>query len=149
MNLQASTDTIHASAVVVGDRGILIRGPSSSGKSSLALGLIDDPRLGAELLADDRLVLLAIPDGLIARAPTPLKGLIEVRGIGIVRAAHVDEAKIALCVDLRRLDDCPRYPAIEERYVTLLGQSIPRLALPIGIADGVIRVRIALREWSE
>lgn len=146
MNL--SDDTIHASAVVVGDRGILIRGPSGSGKSSLALGLIDDTRLEARLLADDRLVLVDGPDGLVARTPRRLEGLLEVRGVGIVRMANVNEAKIALVVDLLSPEDCPRYPDFGERNTTLMGHLLPCLKLPIGIADGVTRIRIALREWS-
>ena len=133
--------------MVVGDRGILIRGPSGSGKSSLALGLIDDMRFEARLLADDRLVLVDGPNGLIARTPRRLEGLIEVRGIGVIKMASIDEAKIALVVDLLSPDDCPRYPASGERNTTLMGHSLPRLTLPIGIADGVTRIRIALREW--
>ncbi|MHA1559954.1 MAG: HPr kinase/phosphorylase [Alphaproteobacteria bacterium] len=143
-----ATDTIHASAVVVGDRGVLIRGPSGSGKSSLALGLIDDARLEARLIADDRLVLAGSRDGLIARTPERLEGLIEVRGIGIVKMPHIDEAKIVLVVDLLRPEDCFRYPGGAERNTTLMGHLVPRLTLPIGVADGVTRVRVALREWS-
>lgn len=148
MNPSDATDaTIHASAVVVGDRGIVIRGASGSGKSSLALGLIDDPRLEAKLLADDRVVLDDGPGLLIGRAPRRLKGLLEVRGIGIVRMANIDEAKIELVVDLLRSEECLRHPEPRERSVTLLGHSVSRLTLPIGIADGVTRVRVALREW--
>lgn len=149
MNQSEATDaTIHASAVVVGGRGVLIRGPSGSGKSSLALGLIDDSRLEARLLADDRLVLTDGPGGLIGRTPRQLKGLIEVRGIGIVRMANIDEAKIELVVDLLRPEDCIRHPEVGDRNMTLLGHSVARLTLPIGVADGVTRIRVALREWS-
>ena len=142
-----ASDTIHASAVAIGDRGVLIRGSSGSGKSSLALGLIDDARLEARLIADDRLVLSGGPAGLVARTPKRLEGLIEVGGIGIVKMAHVDEAMIVLVVDLLRPEDCSRYPGADERSATLMGHMVPRLTLPIGVVDGVTRVRVALREW--
>ncbi len=89
--------TLHASCVAVGGRGLLILGPSGSGKSSLALRLI---ALGAVLVADDRVDLVRSGDRLIARCPPPLSGLIEARGLGILRSPFVAESPVHLVVDL-------------------------------------------------
>src|SRR4029077_15340497 len=83
--------TVHASAVLVGPRAVLIRGPSGSGKSRLALELIEMARTGslpfARLVADDRVHLEAAHGRLLARPAEALAGLIEVRGGGLLRLA--------------------------------------------------------------
>ena len=80
--------TIHATALIVGHRGILIRGPSGSGKSRLALTLLQSAGAGfARLVGDDRIHLEAVHGRLLMRPATALAGLIEIRGLGIVRAA--------------------------------------------------------------
>jgi HPr kinase/phosphorylase len=91
--------TLHASAVAVGGRGVLLLGPSGAGKSALALALI---ARGAGLIADDRVTLTRAGNALLARAPEPLVGLIEARGIGILRLPAVPEAPLVLAVDLGR-----------------------------------------------
>lgn len=83
------------------------------------------------------------------RVPAAIAGQIEVRGIGIVTVEHSTEAPLTLVVDLLPPEACPRYPEGAEREAILLGHPIPRLALPIGAADGALRVRIALREWID
>lgn len=138
--------TIHAGAVRVGRFGVLVLGAPGSGKSSLLLALIEDPRQDATLIADDR-VILAAGEGLVARSPETLTGLLEVRGIGIVRRPCVPEARIDLVVELRPIGDCPRLPAEEDRRVVLAGIALPRLILPAGCHDAALRVRIALAEW--
>lgn len=73
-------ETVHATTIAIDGAGVLLRGPSASGKSDLALRLIDD---GARLVADDRTVL-ALRDGIVeASAPPSIRGKIEVRGLGI------------------------------------------------------------------
>jgi HPr kinase/phosphorylase len=88
---------LHASAVAVGGKGLLILGPSGAGKSGLALRLM---ALGAELVADDRVLLERRGAGLVAKPPDALAGLIEARGIGLVRVANLPESRIVLAVDL-------------------------------------------------
>jgi HPr kinase/phosphorylase len=89
---------IHAGCVCLDGRGLLILGPSGAGKSSLALELMT---LGARLVADDRCLLAPDPaGGLRASCPPPLRGLIEVRGVGILRAPAVEQTALALVVDL-------------------------------------------------
>jgi HPr kinase/phosphorylase len=90
---------LHASCVAIAGRGILILGASGSGKSHLALGLISR---GASLVADDRVELLRRGPALVARAPFAIAGLIEARGLGILRAPAMPEAPVALAVDLDR-----------------------------------------------
>lgn len=106
----------HASAVAVEGRVILIQGASGSGKSGLALRLI---ALGGVLVADDRVVLERRGAVLYARAPGPLSGLIEARGVGLLRAARViDQAEVALVVDL---DFAPAARMPQLRVIDLLG----------------------------
>jgi len=90
---------LHGSAVAFAGRGVLILGASGTGKSALALGLV---RLGAALVADDRVDLERRGEALVARAPPALAGLIEVRGLGILRLPAVPEAVVTLAVDLDR-----------------------------------------------
>jgi HPr kinase/phosphorylase len=107
--------TLHASTVAVNGRGLLILGPSGAGKSALALQLI---ALGALLVADDRTDLTAQSGRLTARCPAPIKGLIEARGLGLLRAPPLDEAEIALVADLSQTED-QRLPP--RRRITILG----------------------------
>jgi HPr kinase/phosphorylase len=110
-----SSEIRHASCVAVDGRGLLILGASGAGKSGLALQLI---ALGARLVADDRTELTAHAGRLTARCPVAIKGLIEARGIGLLRAPTLDEAEIALVVDLDRIED-QRLPP--RRKITILG----------------------------
>src|SRR5437588_5560986 len=88
---------MHGTAVAIDGRGVLLRGPSGSGKSDLALRLID---AGARLVADDQTELRRDGDAIIARAPPTIAGMIEVRGLGIVRIEALPAAPVALLVDL-------------------------------------------------
>lgn len=144
----AMAETIHASAVAIEGRGILIRGESGSGKSSLVLGLIDRDPDATRLVADDRVALAVDGPHLIATAPIPLAGKLEVRGIGIVDLPHLVACPVALVVDIRPAAECERMPAAEDLAITLLGIALPRLVLPEGASDGPTRVRFALRHLA-
>ena len=124
--------TVHASAVLVGARAVLIRGPAASGKSRLALDLIEAGRCGivrfARLVGDDR-VHLAVANGrLLVRPAAALAGLIEVRGLGIVRCPHEPCAVVGLAIDLAAAD-AQRLPQPQARQTELAGIFIPRLAV--------------------
>ncbi|HRO14607.1 MAG TPA: serine kinase [Paracoccus sp. (in: a-proteobacteria)] len=123
-DVQASS--IHATVVAVDGRGLLIRGPSGSGKSSLALMLM---ATGAVLVADDRVCLARRGDVVLARAPAPLAGLIEARGVGILRAAVLPEAPVHMVADLAGKGG-DRLPPL--RHTSLLGVDLP---LVLGRAD--------------
>lgn len=110
-----ASEILHATCVAVEGRGLLIIGPSGAGKSGLALRLLS---LGASLVADDRTELSVTTGRLIARCPGPIRGLIEARGVGILRAPAVAEAEVALVADLGQAEDQRLPPA---RRITILG----------------------------
>jgi HPr kinase/phosphorylase len=112
---------LHASAVALGDRAALIIGPAGSGKSSLALQLL---ALGGQLVADDGVILRRDGDRLLARAPDPIRGLIEARGVGLLRADARDDVPVALVVDLGRAET-DRLPP--HRTIQIAGLSLPLL----------------------
>jgi len=124
------TATVHASAVLVGERAVLIRGPSGSGKSRLAFDLILAGRSGqlprAILVGDDRVHLATSAGNLIVRPAPELAGLIEIRGLGIRRVEHVSEAVVGLVVDLAAAD-ADRMPATEALTVRIDGAELPRI----------------------
>jgi HPr kinase/phosphorylase len=126
--------TIHASAVLVGARAVLIRGPSGAGKSRLALELIEAPRLGrvrfARLVGDDRVHVEAIGGRLLVRPAPALAGLIELRGLGILRRDYEACAVVGLVVDLGA-EDAQRLP--ERSDAVIEGIALPRLPLGHGV----------------
>ena len=127
--------TVHASAVLVGSRAVLIRGSAGSGKSRLALALIDAGQAGtlrfARLVADDRAELQASHGRLLARPPPALEGMIEVRGLGIRRVAFEPVAVIGLVVDLGAAD-ARRMPDDAACETEVQGVRLPRIPLPVG-----------------
>ena len=131
---------VHGTCVALGPLGVLIRGPSGSGKSDLALRLIED---GAALVADDQVALQMHDGHLIASAPATIAGLIEVRGIGIVSLARVESAPLSLVVNLVGRADVPRLP--DASRMELGGASLPAIALYPFEASAPAKVRLALR----
>jgi len=140
--------TVHASAVLVGERGVLIRGASGSGKSALLLGLLAVDPAATWLIADDRVILTAVHGRLLAAAPPALAGLMEIRGQGIVRRSFVSPAPIDLVVDLVPLAATRRMPPADEESGQIEGIELPFLRLPIGAGDGPVRVRARLARPS-
>jgi serine kinase of HPr protein (carbohydrate metabolism regulator) len=128
--------TVHASAVLVGARAVLIRGPSGTGKSRLALGLIQAARAGAlpfaRLVGDDRLHLQEAGGRLLVRPAEALAGLLEVRGAGILQMPYEPSAVIGLVVDLAV--DGERWPEPAQRQVEIGGITLPRLGVAAGEA---------------
>jgi HPr kinase/phosphorylase len=126
--------TIHASAVLVGARAVLIRGPSGAGKSRLALELIEAPRHGgvlfARLVGDDRVHVDAAGGRLLVRPAPALAGLIELRGLGILRRDHEACAVVGLVIDLDA-EDAQRLP--ERRNAVIEGIALPRLPVAQGV----------------
>jgi len=111
---------IHASCVrLASGGGVLLIGPSASGKSDLALRLVDE---GAVLIADDRTELRAQNGQLIAGAPQALAGLIEVRGVGILTLEHGKTAAVTLAVELVPRSEVVRMP--ERAVFSQFGVSI-------------------------
>jgi serine kinase of HPr protein (carbohydrate metabolism regulator) len=138
-------DAEHASVVRVDGRGVLIRGASGSGKSALVLALLYSGD-SAVLVADDRVYLAAEGGGLMASAPESLAGLLEVRGVGIVRRPYVSPVAVDLVVDLLPLADCPRLPDEQQALITIRGVVLRRIYIATEAADGALRVRAALAD---
>jgi len=137
---------VHATCVALKQgrawHALLLRGPSGAGKSDLALRLIE---AGGRLVADDRTHLAKSGKGLVATSPGPLAGLIEVRGIGIVRLSRAQllaRAPLALLVDLVRPDQVERMP--EPARETVLDVDLPVVALAPFEASTVMKLHLAL-----
>lgn len=121
---------IHASCAARNGHGVLLLGPSGAGKSDLLLRLLDH---GFALVADDR---VQVEDGM-AQAPAPLAGLLEVRGFGIVRLPFLQQARLALAVQLaaaQRMPDPARHP----------GTDLPMVAIDPTLCSAPARVALAL-----
>ncbi len=132
------TSQVHGTCVAVAGVGVLLRGPPGSGKSDLALRLIDR---GAELVADDRVTLRREDDGIVASAPAALAGLIEVRGVGVVRVPAVARARLGVVVDLVGAAAVERLP--DRAGCELLGVGVPRYRLDAFQASACAKVRLA------
>jgi HPr kinase/phosphorylase len=129
---------VHASAVVIGEKGLLIEGVSGAGKSSLAARLIADAGARghfARLIGDDRVAVRAQAGRLIATGHPAIRGRIERRGLGILRVDWVEHAVIAGLV--RIAGDAQRLPEPEESTTVVAGVRLPvlRLALAASAAD--------------
>jgi len=128
--------TIHASAVLVGARAVLIRGPSGSGKSRLAFDLISaagGPVRFARLVADDRAELEAVGGRLLVRPAPALAGLIEVHGLGIRRLPHEPVAVVGFVADLAAVD-AQGLPEREQTRIIIDGIALARIAVASGEA---------------
>ena len=130
---------VHGTTVDILGHGVLIRGPSGSGKSDLALRLIDG---GARLVADDQTALCLQDGRLEARAPATIAGLLEVRGLGILRLGPCESSVLALVVDLVSDDAIERLP--EPQQEEILGIRLPRLALAPFQSSAAAKVRLAV-----
>ena len=130
---------VHATCVSLYGAGLIIRGPSGAGKSDLALRLIDR---GARLVADDRVDLLVSDNGVIARAPEILAGLLEVRGLGILRVPVLEATVVRLVVKLVNHKNVPRLS--DRRMTNLIGMDVPTVTLDPFETSAVPKVRLAL-----
>jgi serine kinase of HPr protein (carbohydrate metabolism regulator) len=131
------TASIHASAVLAGHQAVLIRGPSGSGKSRLALDLILAGRAGqlpaTTLIGDDR-VRLTVRDGRLGvRGVEELAGKIEIRGLGIRTIGFAAEGNVGLVVDLDAAD-AERLPPPWALITTISGVEVPRIPVAPGHA---------------
>jgi serine kinase of HPr protein (carbohydrate metabolism regulator) len=130
---------LHASCVNLLGTGVALLGPPGAGKSDLALRLIDG---GARLVSDDRLVVERHGDVLSGRAVDSIAGLIEVRGLGIMRIDHCVSTRLGLVVALAGAAPLPRLP--ERSTYELLGVALPFLELDPRAPSACAKVRLAL-----
>ena len=147
--MAGAPELVHGTCVALGRTAVLLRGPSGSGKSDLALRFLFLARRGPAaieapiLVADDQVWLARQGAGLVARAPDTTRGRMEVRGIGIVDVKSLAEADLVLVVDLVASKDVERMP--EENCTTqLLGVQLPLVRLFAWEASAPIKLAIAL-----
>lgn len=131
---------IHASCVELAGAGILLRGPAGSGKSDLALRLIDQ---GARLVADDRTDLVVEDGNLIASSPGTIAGKLEVRGVGILALPSVQRSRVGVAVDLVAASAVERLPAAQR--CSYLGVELPLIALAPFEASAPAKLRAVAR----
>ena len=133
-----SAETLHASTVAVDGRAVLIAGPSGSGKSDLALRLLDR---GFTLVSDDQTILKRDGDRLLATAPPTIAGKLEIRGIGIVEMERVSDIPVALVVELT--SDITRLPD-DSHERPILGVKLPLISIDALTASAPSKVALAL-----
>jgi len=133
-----SAETLHASTVALEGRAVLISGPSGSGKSDLALRLLDR---GFVLVSDDQTIVKKDGDRLVATAPPTIAGKLEVRGIGIVEMERADNIPVALVVELT--SEIQRLPD-DSRQRPILGISLPLVTIDAMTASAPSKVALAL-----
>lgn len=133
-----SSETLHASSVAMNGRTVLIAGPSGSGKSDLALRLLDR---GFTLVSDDRTIVRKEGSKLTATAPETIKGKLEVRGVGIVDMETVSDMPVAMVVEMT--SDIQRLPD-DGRERIILGIGIPLINVDAMAASAPSKVAVAL-----
>jgi serine kinase of HPr protein (carbohydrate metabolism regulator) len=133
-----SSETVHASTVASDGRAVLISGPSGSGKSDLALRLLDR---GFTLVSDDQTIVRRDGDRLVASAPPTIKGKLEIRGIGIVEMDTVGDVPVALFVELT--SEIMRLPD-DRRERPVLGVNLPLVSVDALTASAASKVALAL-----
>ena len=142
-------ELVHGTCVALGRAAALLRGPSGSGKSDLALRFLFLARRGPAalepptLVADDQVQLKRDGSLILVRAPETIRGKIEVRGVGIIEVKSHPEAQLALVVDLVPPLEVPRMPGGDE-MARLLGVDVPLMRLAPWEASAPIKLAVAL-----
>jgi HPr kinase/phosphorylase len=144
------TENIHATGLVLGGTGVMLRGASGTGKSLIALSLLtlwEDRGVEASLVSDDRVEIWVRKGQLMMAPPARIAGLIELRGRGIVSRPFVPEARVDLVVDL--VDTLDRMPEEADQQTEILGVGLARCPVPrtglTGLGHQILLVREALR----
>lgn len=132
-------ETMHATAVAISGAGVMIRGKSGSGKSDLALRLIDR---GATLISDDYVDVSRRNQNLLLSPPANLAGKLEVRSLGIMECDHLSGIALKLIVDLNEHPD--RFP-LDRQVRILLGITIPSCTLNAMESSAAIKAELALQ----
>ena len=147
---------IHGTCLAIGGDGVLLVGKPGSGKSDLALRLVDQQGLGltgtaraAQLVADDQVVIRKQEGRLIASAPASLKGKLEIRGLGIAELAVVAEARLRLAVRLTPAAEIERLPDLGAARMEILGTAVPLILLDPQSASAPARLRAALDQFVQ
>lgn len=147
------TTLLHATCVALDELGVLILGPPGSGKSDLALRLIDQPGSGtsgrlrvAQLVSDDQVLISRSGDALLASAPREIHGKLEVRGLGIVTLPVRGTVQLVLAVRLDAVSSIERMP--DREAFEVLGIALPMVRIDPTQPSAPARLRAAL-DWLE
>lgn len=132
-------ERVYGTCIAIDGRAVLFRGPSGSGKSDLALRIVE---AGGLLVSDDQTVLTREHESLVASSPDTIAGQIEIRGVGILPVATTRRAPLALVMDLVPGDQIDRYP--EPRCCQYLGVDVPLLNIAPFEVSAAAKVRLAL-----
>lgn len=145
---------IHGTCLAIGGMGVLLLGKPGSGKSDLALRLIDGSGTGlsgvarsARLVADDQVAVRKAEGRLIASAPPPLSGKLEIRGLGIAELSPQAEAVLRLAVRLTPAAEIERLPDLARARMDILGIAIPLVLIDPERASAAARIRAALDQF--
>ncbi len=137
-----TTETLlHGTVVDIAGNGVLIRGSSGSGKSDLALRLVDR---GATFVTDDQVLLATREKGVRAKAPLAIRGYLEIRGLGLISTPVTGSSFIRLIVDLVPSNEVPRLPEFEQEV--LLGKKIPRLKINAFEVSAPLKIELAAKD---
>ncbi len=152
MTSNARETSVHATIVVVGEAGILIRGRSGAGKSQLAQALIAEGQargVFARLVADDRVRLCVAGSRVVARPPLAIAGVIEERGTGLLEIGHEPAVVVNCLVDLDAAETADgrhaRLPEASDAWDDLLGVSVARIRLDGDLSAGEAARRVLRR----
>lgn len=131
--------TVHGTLIASGGEGVLLRGPSGSGKSDLAYRLMAVPHAW-QFVADDQ-VLLSVAHGVVTgTCPPTIRGQIELRGVGIIRVPFIDSAPVRLVIDLAPAGTIARYPEPLFADTELAGIKLPAAVLAAFEASAPLKV---------
>lgn len=142
---------VHATCIRLGEHGVLLTGASGSGKSDLALRLIDQAGCGTggellrgRLVADDQVLVERQREKLVASPPPSLAGFLEIRGLGIVRLDHERRCELHLAVRLGKTVDLERLPELSRSVFSVLSIDLPEIGIDPWTASAPARVRSAV-----
>jgi HPr kinase/phosphorylase len=145
-----AVELVHGTAIALAGRAALIRGPSGSGKSDLALRCLMQPPtrllpISVELVADDQVLIERHDHNLRVRSPPAIRGLLEVRGLGIIRTPAIESAQLSLVVNLVAADKVERMPE-PRRDVVIAGVPAPYIEIAAFEVSAPLKLLLALQE---
>lgn len=134
----ATSDSLHGGLISIYDKGVLIRGDSGMGKSEIALELV---KRGHQLVADDRVDCYRIHNKIVGKSPDLLRGMLEIRGIGVINvqrmfgiASILPKVEVSLEISLVKWEDNADYDRVgieEKKFDSILGVDIPKIIVPV------------------